>query len=134
MTKSAIEKIKELEEQKAELINEAREEAMDQVTQGIEILEELGFPYTLARQDKPKKVRTRRGTRKASPDKDCPICKFQTSPAHDARHHRNQPEKSPFTADELEQKGLRVKSREAGAEEKLNENLASRITATELSE
>ncbi|MER8567432.1 hypothetical protein NKH85_15720 [Mesorhizobium sp. M0924] len=42
----------------------------------------------------------------ADPSKVCPICKFQTNPPHDARKHRSQVEKKPFTAQELTVLGL----------------------------
>lgn len=39
----------------------------------------------------------------------CSICNFKTSPPHTNRHHRTQPKnkKAPFTAKELEAKGLK---------------------------
>ena len=36
----------------------------------------------------------------------CPICDFQTTPAHDGRTHRNQKKKAPFTLEELTERGL----------------------------
>jgi DNA-binding protein H-NS len=36
----------------------------------------------------------------------CPICDFQTTPPHDRRAHRYQNKKAPFSAEELNEKGL----------------------------
>jgi DNA-binding protein H-NS len=36
----------------------------------------------------------------------CPICDFQTTPAHDGRAHRYQKKKAPLSAEELKEKGL----------------------------
>ena len=44
---SAIEQIKKLEEQKQQLIDQAKEEALDQANAAITILKELGFNYSL---------------------------------------------------------------------------------------
>jgi hypothetical protein len=40
---------------------------------------------------------------------ECTICNFKTTPPHTNRHHRTQPKKGkkPFTAKELEEKGLK---------------------------
>lgn len=106
MNNSAIEKIKQLEEQKAVLADEAKKEAVAQAQEAVNVLEALGYKYALVREEKQKKGKTRRGTRKPNPNKVCTICNFQTAPPHDARHHRNQAEKAPLTPLELEEKGL----------------------------
>lgn len=49
----------------------------------------------------------RKGTRTTNPDRPCPICEFKTVPPHDARRHRGQSEKRPFTAEELETLGMK---------------------------
>lgn len=49
----------------------------------------------------------RKGTRTANPDRACPICEFKTVPPHDARRHRGQTDKRPFTAEELDAMGMK---------------------------
>jgi hypothetical protein len=50
---------------------------------------------------------SRKAARPALPH--CTICDFKTTPRHTNRHHRTQPKnkKAPFTAKELEAKGLK---------------------------
>jgi hypothetical protein len=77
---------------------------------GNRAIAHLGLP--VLRQDKkgPKpqtpKVEGAKRTRTKNPDRDCPICEFKTVPPHDARRHRGQKEKRPFTAEELEAMGM----------------------------
>lgn len=108
MTNSVLEQIKELEEQKTALADEAKKEAVAQAQAAVDVLGALGYQYTLVREDKQKKTSTRRGTRKPRLDRDCTICKYQTNPPHDARLHRGQTEKAPFSDDELGEKGLTI--------------------------
>lgn len=59
-------------------------------------------PKEPAKQAKP----TIKAARVANPDRPCPICEFKTTPPHDARRHRGQSEKRPFTAAELTGMGM----------------------------
>ncbi len=108
MTTSTLNQIKQLEEQLATLSANAHEEALPQAEGAIEILETLGYQYSLVQDSGQKLKRTRGGTRKPRADRDCPICLSQTTPPHDGRHHKNQTIKGPFTVEELREKGLTI--------------------------
>ncbi len=117
MTHTAIEKIKELDEQKSALADEAKQEAMRQAEAAIEVLNALGYRYAITEEGNgTKKNGSRRGTRKPNPDKPCPVCQFKTDPPHDGRHHRNQTIKAPFTPEELASKGMTRVTSEAVTE------------------
>jgi hypothetical protein len=62
------------------------------------ILKDLGFRGRAKAQE----------SREGRPPKDepCPVCHFRTDPPHDGRSHRGETKKKPFTAEELEKKGL----------------------------
>lgn len=66
-------------------------------------------PFT-ATEPKSKAVKSyggeRKGTRTTNPDRPCPICEFKTVPPHDARRHRGQKDKRPFTIEELHEMGM----------------------------
>jgi hypothetical protein len=110
MQKSAIEEIKELKAQLESKTERVKEEALDQASEAIgflrvvleldnnTILKELGFRGRATPQE----------SREGEPPKDepCSICHFRTDPPHDGRSHRGQMKKKPFTAEELEKKGL----------------------------
>ncbi len=112
---SVLEQIRQLEQQKASLIDGARDEAMAQVASGIEVLGELGFHYEVVPESQKKRAGTRSVSRKPRADKDCPICGFQTDPPHDARHHKGQEIKAPFTDQELEARGYKRVHKDAEA-------------------
>jgi hypothetical protein len=104
--KSAIERIKELDAERASLFEQAKEEALQKATDAITDLIALGLDYQLIKgATKPAKSEPGEilGTVKDSP---CPICEFLTIPPHDRRAHRNQKRKTPFSAAELKEKGL----------------------------
>ena len=103
--KSAIERIKELDAERARLFEQAKEEALLKATQAITDLIALGLDYQLINGAKPAKTGTAKilGTAKDVP---CPVCEFLTIPPHDRRSHRNQKKKAPFSAAELNEKGL----------------------------
>jgi hypothetical protein len=104
--KSAIERIKELDAERARLFEQAKEEALLKATQAITDLIALGLDYQLTNgATKPAKTGTEKvlGTARDVP---CPVCKFLTIPPHDRRSHRNQKKKAPFSAAELNEKGL----------------------------
>jgi hypothetical protein len=104
--KSAIERIRELDAERATLFEQAKEEALKKATEAITDLIALGLDYQLIKgAAKPAKTGTEKvlGTAKDVP---CPICEFLTVPPHDRRTHRNQKKKAPFSAAELKEKGL----------------------------
>lgn len=106
MSEAVFDKIRDLDAQKATLVEEAKEAALGKARAAIEALNELGFDYRLAREDELKKAGGRGGSRKARADQDCAVCGFQTIPPHDGRAHRHQIEKLPFSEEELAQRGL----------------------------
>jgi hypothetical protein len=120
-TESAIETIKRLDQERAKLIDTAKTDALTRAQQAIEDLKALGFEYDMveggmvgAKTPKGTKVAGRIGAKKngsgkgkASADKPCTVCGFQTEPPHDARKHRfTQKKKKPFTPAELKAHGL----------------------------
>jgi hypothetical protein len=104
--KSAIERIKELDAERARLFEQAKEEALQKATAAITDLIALGLDYQLV-SGASKLAKTGPteilGTPKDAP---CAICEFLTIPPHDRRTHRNQKKKAPFSAAELKEKGL----------------------------
>jgi len=104
--KSAIERIRELDTERAGLFEQAKEEALKKATDAITDLIALGLDYQLI-SGAAKPVKS--GTEKhlgAAKDVHCPICEFLTIPPHDRRSHRNQKKKAAFSAAELKEKGL----------------------------
>jgi hypothetical protein len=109
---SVLEKLKALDAQRAELLEDAKKEALDKAEKAVAELNELGFHYGLTEGASPST--TARAPRKAAAhapkrqarDQPCPICKFKTTPHHDGRMHRSQKSKKPFTVEELMEKGL----------------------------
>ena len=74
MAKSALEQVKELDEQKQALVGKAKEEALAKATEAIEELKALGFNYRLW---KGKEGKDARGAIRDAP---CKVCGFKTSP------------------------------------------------------
>ena len=104
--KSVADQLKTLDEQRQKILGQAKEEALRRVQVAIDELNSLGFSYTLE-SGRRRSSGTRKGTRQVNPDRPCPICGFQTMPPHDARRHRGQKNKKPFTAEELTAMGMR---------------------------
>ena len=112
---TVLEKLKALDAQRAQLLDDAKKEALENAEKAVAELNELGFHYTLT-EGVSTTTSTPRAPRKApsktqSPkrqarDLPCPICQFKTSPRHDGRMHRSQKSKKPFTVEELMEKGL----------------------------
>jgi hypothetical protein len=104
--KSAIQRIKELDAERASIFDQAKEEALEKAKAAVAELNALGLSYTLTngagKQAKTGSAKEKRTIKAAA----CPICDFQTSPPHDGRTHRNQKKKGPFSAAELKEKGL----------------------------
>ncbi|MCC7500097.1 MAG: hypothetical protein IT160_21125 [Bryobacterales bacterium] len=77
----------------------AVEELVAEINGRIEELNSFGCNYRLT--DSAPKRRGRRSV--SAPAKYCPVCKIE---GHDARSHRNQNPKKPFTKAELQERGL----------------------------
>ncbi len=112
MTKesSALDQLKALDEQRAKLLEGAKNAALEKANEAIEELNALGFQYRVAEGPALARVlraKTEGETPSRKPkDADCPICNFRTKPPHDRRSHRTQERKKPFTTKELEERGL----------------------------
>jgi hypothetical protein len=111
---STLEKLKALNAQRAQLLEGAKKEALDNAEKAVAELNELGFHYILT-EGASVSVSTPRAPRKASQaqapkrqarDLPCPICHFKTTPHHDGRMHRSQKSKKPFSVEELMEKHL----------------------------
>ncbi len=108
---SVLEKLKALDEQRAQLLDDAKKEALDSAEKAVAALNELGFHYSLvegastATHRAPRKADSQ-ATKRQTRDLPCPICGFKTMPHHDGRMHRSQRPKKPFTGQELMEKGL----------------------------
>jgi hypothetical protein len=112
VAEQTIDRLKQLDQERASLVSSARTEALARVKQGLAELEALGFSFRLvegAGGAKGKSMgRSGKGSGKgAVKDAPCSICGFKTAPLHDARAHRGQKRKRPFSAKDLEEKGLR---------------------------
>jgi hypothetical protein len=104
-----IYRLKELDAERAKLLNAAKKEALSRAQAAVADLNALGFSYALrARQPKLSKASAKKQTRRTK-DAPCSICKFRTSPPHDARKHRftQGKRKRPFTTNELTDMGLK---------------------------
>jgi hypothetical protein len=103
--KSAIQRIKELDEERAKIFDQAKQEALEKAKEAVAQLNALGLNYHLTngagKMAKSTTVKAKRAKAEV-----CPICEFQTTPPHDGRTHRNQKKKAPFSAAELKDKGL----------------------------
>jgi hypothetical protein len=108
---SVLEKLKALDAQRAQLLEGAKKEALDNAERAVAELNELGFHYTLTEgatrstSAAPRKSPSQAPKRQAR-DLPCPICHFKTTPHHDGRMHRSQKTKKPFSVEELMEKGL----------------------------
>jgi hypothetical protein len=110
---TVLEKLKVLDAQRAQLLEDAKKEALDNAERAVAELNELGFHYTLT-EGASTSTSTQRAPRKASAqapkrqarDVPCPICHFKTTPHHDGRMHRSQKTKKPFTVEELMERHL----------------------------
>jgi hypothetical protein len=108
--RSAIQRIHELDEERARIFDQAKEEALDKANQAVAELKALGLNYALVNGDagakSAKAVEEPVRSKGSVKDGPCPVCEFRTSPPHDARSHRSQKKKKAFTAAELTEKGL----------------------------
>jgi hypothetical protein len=110
LQKSVIDEIRELKAQVQSKTEQAKAEALQSASEAINFLRELGIDNDTILKDPGFRARTRSPKEKAagqtSSDEPCPICSFRTDPPHNGRSHRGQAKKKPFTAEELEHKGL----------------------------
>ncbi len=109
--RSAVQRIRELDEERAQIFDQAKEEALDKANEAVAALNALGLNYRLV--DGEPQIRKGKApgkapvsTKGAVRDAPCSICGYKTSPPHDARAHRGQTKKKAFTAAELKDKGL----------------------------
>jgi hypothetical protein len=107
---TVLEKLKALDAQRAQLLEGAKKEALDNAERAVAELNELGFHYNLSEgatstARAPRKAATQAPKRQAR-DLPCPICHFRTSPHHDGRMHRSQTSKKPFNVEELMERHL----------------------------
>jgi hypothetical protein len=109
---TVLEKLKALDAQRAQLLEGAKKEALDNAEKAVAELNELGFHYSLvegAATASPARAPRKAGSqtpKRQARDVPCPICKFKTTPHHDGRMHRSQKNKKPFTVEELMEKHL----------------------------
>jgi hypothetical protein len=106
---TVLEKLQALDAQRAQLMDDAKKEALDNAEKAIAELNELGFNYRLVEGAStaraPRKAASEAPKRQAR-DLPCPICHFKTTPHHDGRMHRSQKTKKPFTVEELMERHL----------------------------
>src|ERR1700685_1926822 len=95
--KSAIQRIKDLDAERAGIFEQAKGEALEKAKAAVAELNALGLNYTLTSGGKAAKAGSAKGKR-AIKAAACPNCEFQTTPPHDGRTHRNQKKKGPFSA------------------------------------
>jgi hypothetical protein len=112
---TVLEKLKALDAQRAQLLEGAKKEALDNAETAVAELNELGFHYSLTEgastsspaQRAPRKATSKtQAPKRQARDVPCPICHFRTSPHHDGRMHRSQTSKHPFTVEELMERHL----------------------------
>jgi hypothetical protein len=106
---TTLEKLKDLDAQRAQLLEGAKTEALANAEKAVAELNELGFLYTLTEGattvSAPRKASSQ-GPKRQVRDVPCPICHFKTTPHHDGRLHRSQTTKKPFSLEELMERHL----------------------------
>jgi hypothetical protein len=102
---TVLEKLKALDAQRAQLLEGAKKEALDNAEKAVAELNELGFHYSLTEGASASTSKAQAPKRQAR-DLPCPICEFKTSPHHDGRMHRSQKSKRAFMVEELMEKHL----------------------------
>jgi hypothetical protein len=103
---SVLEKLKALDAQRAQLLEGAKQEALEKAEMAVAELNELGFSYSLVEGASTARTLRKQPTQRQTGDGPCSICNFKTSPHHDGRMHRSQKTKKPFTVEELMEKKL----------------------------
>jgi hypothetical protein len=94
---SIVNELEKLEARRGELIEQLR-----QASERVSAQLSKYVPAGISEMPKRAKESFQR-TRKDAP---CSVCRFKTEPPHDARSHRHQNPKKPFTASELATKGM----------------------------
>jgi hypothetical protein len=111
---TVLEKLKALDAQRAQLLDDAKKEALDNAEKAVAELNELGFHYSLtegastrsASPRAPRKASQVQAPKRQARDVPCPICHFKTTPHHDGRLHRSQKTKKAFSVEELMERHL----------------------------
>jgi hypothetical protein len=106
---TVLEKLKAMDAQRSQLLEDAKKEALDNAERAVAELNELGFHYSLTEGAAPARAPRKASSpspKRQAKDAPCPICHFKTSPHHDGRMHRSQKTKKPFTVEELMEKHL----------------------------
>jgi hypothetical protein len=108
---TVLEKLQALDAQRAQLLEDAKKEALQNAEKAVAELNELGFDYRLVEGTSPARAPRKTAAQAQAPkrqsrDLPCPICHFKTTPHHDGRMHRSQKVKKAFSVEELMEKGL----------------------------
>lgn len=103
MTTSSLSQLRALEKQKSRLLENAKIELLEKIDRDLQLLRELGFDYGLSK----KKRIHKRANGKHLSGRPCGICGFETDKPHDARSHRWQKPKGPFSDKELSERKMR---------------------------
>jgi hypothetical protein len=106
---TVLEKLKALDAQRAQLLEGAKKEALDNAERAVAELNELGFDYRLvegASTERASRKQPIQTSKRQTGDGPCSVCNFKTSPHHDGRMHRSQKPKKPFTLEELMERKL----------------------------
>lgn len=99
----ALSRIQKLQAEIDSLQNQAKEDLLKRIRADINELNAMGLNYKLVAGAR----RNGSSQRHSDPTRPCPVCRFVTTPHHDARTHRGQGKsKKPFTAAELKELGL----------------------------
>lgn len=105
-SRTAATRLREIEAERSNILSSAKEELLAEIGGLIEELNGFGFSYRLTEGGRRGSAGARKGTRQVNPERACPICNFRTNPPHDARRHRGQENKKPFSNRELEEMGM----------------------------
>jgi DNA repair exonuclease SbcCD ATPase subunit len=106
---TVLEKLQALDAQRAQLLEDAKKEALDKAEKAIAELNELGFNYRLVEGASTARAPRKAGaeaTKRQTRDAPCPVCGFKTTPHHDGRAYRSQKTKKAFTDADLAKLGL----------------------------
>jgi hypothetical protein len=95
MAEKSIQRIKDLDAERASIFDQAKEEALEKAKAAVAELNGLGLNYTLTSGGKASKAGSAKG-KGAIKAAACPICEFQTTPPHDGRTHRKSKEERPI--------------------------------------
>ena len=110
---SALQQIKKLDEERAKLLESAKNEALTRAEEAINELIALGFEYEIVEPARGTARKTRTARKASAPDHSpkgtCPVCEYATIiPPHDKRSHRSQTKKKPFTDAEPAARGMKI--------------------------